>query len=401
MKKPPGIPVVMYHGVGPDHPGFPWNHLMTPAGLFEGQMRLLREKGWTTISLDELHAHMATGAAVPDKPVVLTFDDGYRDNRTCAYPILKKYGHCAVIWMSTDFVDPRGDLPPTLDDVWAGRLAVRDLDREGYLSWAEMREMTASGHIEIQSHAKTHTWYFSGPRIVDFHRPAGVDRYRVPQWLIWNHFPDRKYASMDGAMADRISYGTPIYEHEKSLITRRYFEDRNLTERLVQTVAAGGGAAFFGRPGWRERLLAAADAFGPRNDRTETEDEYRARVKAELVESREKIEAGVGRAVQFLCWPGGGRSALTRRLAVEAGYVATTTRYEDRRFKNVFGEDPHCISRIGSGSQQLLGGVMCRRTDPAFFIAGLDDFIGRPFSGLRLRLYKLKYLLRYLIFRAT
>jgi len=394
-----GIPVIMYHGVGRDHPGWPWNHLVMPAGLFDGQMRLLRKKGWTTISLDQLHAHVATGAAVPDKAIVLTFDDGYRDNRVYMYPILKKHGHRAVIWMSTDFADPRGDLPPTLDDVWAGRLKESELDSDGYLSWGEMREMAASGHVEIQSHAKTHTWYFSGPRIVDFHRPEGVDKYNTPQWLIWNHFPDQKYAAMRGTMAERIPYGTPIYESEKSLLVHRYFEDRDLTERLLETVAGDGGAEFFRRPDWRERLLKTVEAFGPRNDRIETEEEYRARVKSELLESRAKIEAEVGKPVHFLAWPGGARNELTYRLAEEAGYLATTTRYEDHRFKNLPGEDPRGISRIGNGSQHLYRGIISRRTDPGFFIASLDCFCGKRSARLRLRIYKLKYLLRYLLFR--
>jgi peptidoglycan/xylan/chitin deacetylase (PgdA/CDA1 family) len=397
--RPSGIPVVMFHGVGRDHPGWPWNHLVTPPELFDAQMRLLKKTGWTTITLDQLHAHMATGATVPDKPVVLTFDDGYRDNRIYAFPILKKYGHRAVIWMSTDFVDPRGDLPPTLDEVWAGKLEESELDPAGYLSWAEMRELVASGHVEIQSHAKTHTWYFSGPRIVDFHRPDGNEGYHAPQWLVWNCFPEKKYASMRGTMAERIPYGTPIYEHEKSLVVRRYFEDQRLTERLIGVVAGDGGPDFFKRPGWRERLLKATSEFGPPSGRIETEDEYRARVKSALLESRLSIERELNRKVSFLCWPGGAYTELTCKIAEEAGYLATTTRYEDRRFKNVFGDDPREINRIGNGSPWVYRRVMYRRTAPGFFLAGLDYFCGKKFSRLRLRLYKLEYLLRYLLFR--
>jgi len=397
--KPNAIPVVMFHGVGDDRPGFLWNHLLTPIDVFDGQMRLLGERGWRTISLNELHSHMSTGTAVPDKAIVLTFDDGYRDNWVNAFPILKKYGHRAAIWMSTDFVDPRSDLPPTLDDVWAGRLRPGELDERGYLSWAEMREMVRSSHVEIQSHAKTHTWYFSGPRIVDFHRPEGIEGYRAPQWLVWNRFPDEKHASMGGFEPERIPYGTPIYVHGKSLVVRRYFEDPGLTEKLAAFVAAKGGAGFFRASGWRERLLGVAAEYGDRGDRVETEEDYRARVKAELVESKRAIEGALGTTVNFLCWPGGAYTELTRRIAEEAGYAATTTRYEDWTWRNVHGEDPREINRIGSGSPWVWRDVIFRRTDPGYFIAGLDFVCGEKNSVWRLRSYKLKYLLRYYVLR--
>jgi hypothetical protein len=122
-------------------------------------------------------------------------------------------------------------------------------------------------------------------------------------------------------------------------------------------------------------------------------------VKSALLESRLSIERELNRKVSFLCWPGGAYTELTCKIAEEAGYLATTTRYEDRRFKNVFGDDPREINRIGNGSPWVYRRVMYRRTAPGFFLAGLDYFCGKKFSRLRLRLYKLEYLLRYLLFR--
>jgi len=389
----------MYHGVGEPRAGFPWNHLLTPAGVFDAQMRALARGGWRTISLDELHSHMATGASVPEKPIVLTFDDGYQDNWVNVFPILRKHGHRAAIWMSTDFVDPRSDCPPTLEDVWAGRASPGELDERGYLSWAEMREMVKSGLVEIQSHAKTHTWYPSGPRIVDFHRPEGMEGYRTPQWLLWNRFPETKHDSMGTRAIDRIPFGTPIYEHERSLVVRRYFEDPGLAENLAVFVAGNGGARFFEKRGWRDILHGVAAEYGKRDDRVESEEEYRSRVSAELVESRRSIEAALGTTVRFLCWPGGGHTEVTRRLAEEAGYVATTTRYEDPARRNVFGEDPREINRIGSGSPWAWRGLVIRRTGPGFFLAGLGTMQGRKNSIWILRAYKLEYLLRYYLFR--
>jgi peptidoglycan/xylan/chitin deacetylase (PgdA/CDA1 family) len=387
-----GVPVVMYHGVGPDRPGWPWNHVLMPADLFERHMSILRDRGWTAITLAELHRHMVEGVPLAPRSVVLTFDDGYLDNWVYAFPIIRKYGHRAVIWVSTDFVDPAIAPRPTLDDVWAGRLTERELDPRGYLSWEEMRRMVASGFIEIQSHAQTHTWYASGSNIVDFHRPAGVDGYDPPLWLGWNEFPDRKFESMNVRLSELVPYGRPIYEHGKSLAVKRYFEDPRLSARLVDRVARGGGTAFFDSTGWREELRAIVRDFGPRSDRMETQEEYEERVRSELVESRRIIEENLRTRVEYLCWPGGGRSSVTFRIAEEAGYRATTTHFQDHTRRNVYGQNPREISRIGCGSPWVWRGRVFRRTSPEFFMAGLEVFAGEKNSIWKLRGYKLAYI---------
>lgn len=391
-----GVPVVMYHSVGPEKPGWAWNHLVMPAAVFERQMRALRDHGWTAISLTDLRAHISSGAPLPEKPVVLTFDDGYLDNYVFAWPIMKRYGHRAVIWVSTDFVDPSERLRPTLDDVLAGRAREEDLPVTGFLSWAEMREMTASGTIEIQSHAVTHTWYPCGPEIVDFHRPRGVDGYEPHPWLGWNRFPARKYAYMTERPEDEVPPGTPVYRHGKSLAVRRWLEDGSLADLLVGHVARAGGAAYFERPGWRAELerVAAGHAGG---GRMETGEEYRARVLAELVDSKRTIEGALGVPVDFLCWPGGGRNPEALRLAAEAGYLATTTHYRDPSRRNLHGQDPREINRTGCGSPWAWRGVTLRDTSAGFFLAILDEFNGVPGARWRMRMHKGLFLLRALL----
>jgi peptidoglycan/xylan/chitin deacetylase (PgdA/CDA1 family) len=392
-----GVPVVMYHGVGPPKPGWDWNILVMPLDVFEGQMRMLKEEGWTAITLRALYDHMATGAPLPDKPIVLTFDDGYLDNWVFAYPILKKYGHHAVIWMSTGFVDPRPGVRPTLEDVSRGNATEADLPITGYLSWDEMRAMVEHGVIEIQSHARTHTRYFKGPRIVDFHRPRGVEGYIPYQWLAWNRSPERKYAWLTDELESAVPYGTPIYEDGQALAVRRYFEDEALTERLVRHVADTGGARFFERSGWREILMKIAEDHGDRDDRIETAEEYRARVRDELVGSRGAIEAALGVEPEFLCWPGGGRSPENLLIAEEAGYLATTTHYLDPHRRNVHGQNPREINRTGCCSPWIWRGHAFYRTDPGYFRASLEKFNGSNGALWRMRLYKMKYILRYLV----
>ena len=387
---------MMYHGVGPEKPGWAWNHLLVRADVFDGQMRRLKEEGWTTIFLGDLYAHLARNEPLPPKPVVLTFDDGYLDNWVFAAPILAKYGHRAVVYMTSDFVDPAGPPRPTLDDAWAGRVREEDLPVEGFLSFAEMRRLEESGVMEVQGHAKTHTWYPCGPRIVDYHRPAGVDGYAPKPWLGWNRHPERKFAYMTERLEETVPWGTPVFEHRKSLAGKRWFPDGSLEKRLVSFVEGEGGARFFERPDWRERLDAIArkrEAGG----RLETEEEFDDRILFELTESKRILEAGIGKHIDFLCWPGGGRSPRTLELAGEAGYLATTTHFHDRTRRNLYGQKPSETNRTGCGTPWQWRGIRVARTDPGFFTAILDEFNGVPGAVWRMRSYKMAFLLRHFL----
>ena len=101
---------------------------------FDTQMKYLSENGYHTISPDELYDSLAGTGELPDNPVMITFDDGYEDNYVNAYPILKKYGFKATIFVVTSFLDK---------------------NKKGYMSWDQAREMDANG-ISIQSHTVDH-----------------------------------------------------------------------------------------------------------------------------------------------------------------------------------------------------------------------------------------------------
>ncbi len=123
---PAGVPVLMYHKIG----GETGNDAVISPARFAGQMEWLYKNGYRTLSLEELEAYVAGKAELPPKPVVLTFDDGYRDTYEIAMPLLKKYG-----FKSTVFV----------------MLA----DAERHLTWDELREMKAAG-MAVQPHGYTH-----------------------------------------------------------------------------------------------------------------------------------------------------------------------------------------------------------------------------------------------------
>lgn len=97
-----------------------------PPWDFETQMKYFSDHGYTSISPDELYAALAGAGKLPDNPVLITFDDGYRDNYDNAFPILKKYKLKATIFVITSFLGKK----------------------EQYLTWEQAREMEKHGILE-------------------------------------------------------------------------------------------------------------------------------------------------------------------------------------------------------------------------------------------------------------
>ncbi|MCZ8517203.1 polysaccharide deacetylase family protein [Paenibacillus filicis] len=122
------IPVLNYHSVTIQ----PGNRAAITPKKLEEQMQYLAEQGYTTLSLKEFIDIWEGRVSPPTKPVLLTFDDGYKDNYTTAMPILKKYEFRATLFMSPGMVD------------------------DGYfLNWDEVKEMHQVGW-DIQPHGMTH-----------------------------------------------------------------------------------------------------------------------------------------------------------------------------------------------------------------------------------------------------
>lgn len=95
------IPILMYHSISDSDPN---NRLLVPVGQFEEQIKWLNEAGFTPMLLDDVINAYSTGK-VPEKPVAITFDDGYSDNYSDAYKILKKYNMKATFFIITDQID--------------------------------------------------------------------------------------------------------------------------------------------------------------------------------------------------------------------------------------------------------------------------------------------------------
>ena len=123
------VPILVYHNLGPQSKG----RLVLGADAFAEQMRYLEREGYRVVTLAEFVEWTHLKRQLPKKSVVLTFDDGYHAFRDYAYPVLKKMGFPATLFVYTDYVG-------------AGRNA---------LSWDELKSLAAEG-FDVQAHSKTH-----------------------------------------------------------------------------------------------------------------------------------------------------------------------------------------------------------------------------------------------------
>ena len=95
------VPIIMYHSVKPQ--AGPTEMLCVPLNKFESQMRFLKQQKYNVITLEQLAGLIREGKSIPRKTVVITFDDGYKDNYTYAFPVLQKYGLPATIFIIIRF----------------------------------------------------------------------------------------------------------------------------------------------------------------------------------------------------------------------------------------------------------------------------------------------------------
>ncbi len=124
------VPVLMYHSINPKTDSVMHRLIVSPRA-FEKQMQFLKSHKYNVVSLETVGRMIKNKEKIPHNTVAITFDDGYKDNYTYAYPVLKKLGLPATIFVIYDEVDRSQN------------------DR---LSWEEIKEMQASGLISIGGH---------------------------------------------------------------------------------------------------------------------------------------------------------------------------------------------------------------------------------------------------------
>ncbi|MPY91439.1 MAG: polysaccharide deacetylase family protein [Luteitalea sp.] len=137
----PGIPILMYHSVSddPEVGVSPYYRLTTSPARFREQMRWLHKRGYAVIDLLEAQRRLSTGMLESERAVVLTFDDGFRDFATEAWPLLADFGFSATVFLPTGFIG-------RTQQSFKGRAC---------LTWPDVRLLNRRG-VRFGAHTVTH-----------------------------------------------------------------------------------------------------------------------------------------------------------------------------------------------------------------------------------------------------
>jgi peptidoglycan/xylan/chitin deacetylase (PgdA/CDA1 family)/glycosyltransferase involved in cell wall biosynthesis len=226
--------ILMYHAVAA--PGEPAGCYIVPLSRFKRQMAWLKFAGYRVLRFEDLLDYKREHRLPPGRSVVLTFDDGYADNRHLAFPILSAHGFSAIFFLVTGAVGGK--------NVWdtSGELAGRSL-----LSWTDIRELLKAG-MEIGAHTRHHV---ALPRVsheeavqeiagsrADLERELGqrIRAFAYPYGLLDAATSDAvARAGFDGACCSRSGSNDPVIS---SYLLRR-LEVRG-TDSILQLIRALG-----------------------------------------------------------------------------------------------------------------------------------------------------------------
>jgi len=331
------IPVFCFHGAEPDS--------------FEKYAQFLTENRYTTLSVSEFYDIVTRRLEPPERPVLLTFDDGWGSVWGCAFPVLRDYGLKATVFLVSSLVRSSTEYRANLDDVKRGTaslvdIAQRDHSEYPFLTTQEIQSMAQSGVIDFESHTHVHSMLPVSDRIVDFYRPYVQTRFHP--WLI----PLVNNGGLDLPL-EQIRFGTPIYESAPVSAGRpRYFEDSGLRDACVRRVESEGGSRFFEQTGWKNELLRVVRDWkraGGVPGRFETSDETRESLRSGFQLSKQTIETVLPhRKITHLCYPWGVGSQLAVKVSQEVGFQ--TNFWIDAEHKRIprIGTDPYKVGRLTS-----------------------------------------------------
>jgi peptidoglycan/xylan/chitin deacetylase (PgdA/CDA1 family) len=135
------IPILMYHSISKtaDKRVSAYYDTHTSPAVFAEQMRFLRDNGYRTLCIDEVLSQLQSGQKSNEKCVAITFDDGYRDFYTHAFPVLAECNFTATVYLPTSYI---------------GYTAVQFKGKD-CLTWDEVRYLRGAG-IHFGSHSVTH-----------------------------------------------------------------------------------------------------------------------------------------------------------------------------------------------------------------------------------------------------
>jgi peptidoglycan/xylan/chitin deacetylase (PgdA/CDA1 family) len=334
------IPVFVFHSLEPES--------------FARKLRHLADNGYETLSAEEYFRVLVGAGPVPDKAVVLTFDDGRGSVWSVGGPLMHRYGMKGIVFLVPGRMSEGGQPGPTWDAAETHRIpAAEVLSREkgdgAFLNWAEIESLSESGLFEFQSHSLMHARVHTAPRLAGFMTPAlrqGYAAFDVP--LITTEGRD--------LLGGEVPLGTPLLASDSRLSEAlRFYEDAGSRQPCTDLVASRGAEGFFVERNWEAQLRHLA-ARHPLSGQFEDVAARDGAIVRELRESKAMIEERTGKPVTHLCYPWHVAGPQARRAARDLGYRTAFCGKVRGTPISRRGTDPHQIARLGEDYVELLPG---------------------------------------------
>lgn len=173
----PQVPILCYHQIRnwTSTDGKMGKDYIVPVAEFKSQMKMLADSGYQTILPDQLYDYLVFGKKLPEKPIMLTFDDTKLDQYTVAIPEMKKYGFKGVFFIMTV-----------------------SLGKPNYMTKAQVKELSDAGHV-IGSHTYDH---------------QNVKKYQGEDWVTQIEKPTKTLKEITGKDVKYFAYPFGLWNKE-------------------------------------------------------------------------------------------------------------------------------------------------------------------------------------------
>lgn len=258
---------------------------------FEEHIKWIKDK--KTFKMEELKGLDYT---LPPNSILITFDDGYKNNYTLAFPILKKYNMKATIFLNTKFIE-------------------KD---ETYLNWDEIREMYESGLIDFQLHTHSHQLTVKDIEVLAFYDNESSPYFKRESYSL---FFDGNYNEKKDA---KKLNGLPVFKLRSKISIPGYKPKKNFVEKYRSIVELQENKSEKEKKKFLNRLFKEKkDEFFDKI----SEEQFKETVKFEILENKKIISEKLGKIPDCLAYPWGHRYKGNREDIKKLGVdVFITTR---------------------------------------------------------------------------
>ncbi|MFC1743802.1 polysaccharide deacetylase family protein [Candidatus Riflebacteria bacterium] len=293
------IPILYLHRVNEIDPP----HLALTPNAFRELLKFLQQNNYKTLKPNELIAALE-GKCQYRNPVVLSFDDGYKDNYLFAHPILKQFGMHGIVFVITKYIQEREDedkeiLPFTPTNINAVK---KSPCFKQFLTWSQIREMENEKTLFCHSHSHSHRQVFVNGRV------DGIYSHTNPHWGIYSiegfDVPENNFMELKRCSALAKPAFFPDLEHFKKLNSRLEYYDYN-QEKFFKEVEREGKLQIKGK--------------------IEAPNDFSTRIRKDLLKSKKIIEEKLQKKCLHFCWPWGQSCIESQNIALDLGFKAIYT----------------------------------------------------------------------------